>query len=314
MKRKRYKKFCFLCPLLLVLFLSLTACSEDLEELKELKELTEGNCPGIVVCDIPETLALIDSDSMDNFNIYLTLHNNTTGKRYYITLNKDNNFSQELSLYSGTYEVSSLWSYSGSYSVEVESSAEYMTFTSDKQAALTLSVSDPDALAQHWMEIQPMPEILRADIFSGMIQINRKVIPIQDILQELTVENYPADDTLDPSMSVTLYDYDRGVRVTLQNTTDAPLHWSSCTVVSITVTKDFVLFPKGVSTGLETDKVCHQTTGIYGEPTEFTGTILFGWSLDETSAVYFDPETGNRITLNIGSSVSSITYELGINE
>ena len=162
-----------------------------------------------------------------------------------------------------------------------------------------------------------MPEILQADKFSGMIQINRKVIPIQDILQELTLKNDQEDDTLEPSMSVSLYDDKKQVRVTLQNTTDSSLPWFSCTVISISVTGDTVLFPNGVSAGLETGKVCHQATGLYGEPTRFIGSTLFGWSMAETAAVYFESETGNRITLYInpdGSRVNRITYELGIYE
>lgn len=311
MKKICSKKCCFLCSLLLVLLLSLTACSDDFEK------LTEGDCPGVVAFDIPEEFALLGSEFMDDFYIELDLRNSTTKQLYEITLDKDNDFRQELSLNPGTYEVRGTWVYSGLYYVyyaDVDVSAESMTFASDQHAVLTLSLSDIEAFIQHRMEAQPVPEILQADKFSGMIQINRRVIPIQDILQELTLENNLGEDTLDPSMSVTLYDNEKRVRVTLQNTTESPLHWSSCTVTSIFVWGDTVLFPKGVSAGLETDKVCHQTTGIYGEPTEFTGTILFGWSFDETYAVYFDPETGNRITLNTGSSIHSITYELGINE
>ncbi len=253
---------------------------------------------------------------MDQFHIRLSLKNITTGKYYSITLNKENNFRQELSLHPGTYAVSSPSASSSFYNLEITASAESMTFAPGQQSFLTVTVSDPEALTQRWMEVQPMPEIRVADKFSGVIQINRKVIPLQDILSELTLDG-DQEGTLNAFQNITLTDSQKAVTVTLQNSTESPLPWSSCTVTAITTTGNSVLFPDGVSIGDRTDKVCHQATGLYGEPTRFTGTCLFGWDLAMTSAVYSDPTTGNRITLDLdgsGSYIRGITYELGIYE
>lgn len=312
MKKIRSKKYFILYPLILVLLLSLTACSEEQDA------LTEGDCPGVVAfTDIPKEFTLLGSEFMDQFTIRLSLKNITTEKYYSIVLNKENNFRQELSLHPGTYKVVSSSTNSNFYNLEIEASAESLTFAPDQHAVLTVTVSDPEALTQRWMEVQPMPEILLADKFSGMIQINRKVIPLQDILPELTLDGNQEEGTLNPLMNITLTDSEKGVKITLQNPTESPLPWSSCTVTAVTATGNTVLFPDGISIGIQTDKVCHQATGLYGEPTRFTGTSLFGWGLATTSAIYSDPATGNRITLDIspsGSYVRSITYELGIYE
>lgn len=313
MKKIRSRKFrIFCCPLLLALLLSLTACSDDQDA------LSEGDCPGVVAfTDIPKEFTLLGDDFMDKFSIRLSLRNITTDKYYNIILNRENNFRQELSLHPGTYAVSSSKASSNFYDLEVTASAQSLTFSPDQQAVLTVTVSDPEALTQRWMEVQPMPEILLADKYSGLIQINRKVIPLQDILPELTFNEDGTEGTLNALEHTTLTDSAKGVTVTLQNPTEAPLPWSSCTVIAITSQNNTVLFPDGVSIGLPTEQVCHQAEGLYGEPTRFTGTCLFGWNLAKTSAVYADPETGNRITLDLGNGgfyIRSITYELGVYE
>ena len=313
MEKTRSRKFrIFCCPLLLALLLSLTACSDDQDA------LSEGDCPGVVAfTDIPKEFTLLGDDFMDEFAIHLSLRNITTDKYYNITLNRENNFRQELSLHPGTYAVSTPNASTNFYDLNVTASAQSLTFSPDQQAVLTVTVSDPEALTQRWMEVQPMPEILLADKYSGLIQINRKVIPLQDVLPELTFNEDGTEGTLNALERTTLTDSAKGVTVTLQNPTEAPLPWSSCTVTSITSRNNTVLFPDGVSIGLPTEQICHQADGLYGEPTRFTGTCLFSWSLAKTSAVYAAPETGNRITLDFsddGSYVRSITYELGVYE
>ena len=98
-------------------------------------------------------------------------------------------------------------------------------------------------------------------------------------------------------------------------TTPQPL--SKCEVLSLTVTKNTVVFPDGVTLGTAPEKVCHKQTGLYGEPTRFEGMFLFGWDLSFTKAVYLDPESGNRITICFkadGSAIQSITYDLKVFE
>lgn len=309
------KKHIFNLFLLFVLLFSLTACGNRVDP------LAEGNCRGVIAfTEMPKVLEL-DSDFLEHLTINVTLCNMVSEKTYHISLNQEKQFRQELSLHPGTYRVVGV--YAGQIrdlGIELQASAESLTFAPDQQCVLTVTVSDPEALARRWTELQPIPEILLADKYSGLIQINRKVISIQDILPELTLTgDYSANsaDSLDSFASITLTDSEKGVQVRLLNPTNSPLPLTSCTVTGITVTKNSVLFPDGVSVDSRTQEVCHSETGLYGEPAKMTGTLFFGWGMAENSAVYSDPASGNRITVNLysnGSRIRSIDYDLAVFE
>lgn len=311
------KKHPFIYVLLFILLFSLTACGD------QETSLTEGDCAGVIAfTEIPKEFSLLDSHFLENFSINVTLVNLTNEKTYRISLKQENQFRQELSLHPGTYRVRSVHaSQVKDLGIELQASAESLTFAPDRQAILTVTISDPEALTQRWMEIQPLPEILLADKYSGLIQINRKVISVQDILPELTLTDTHSGntgtDSLNGFQKITLTDREKGVQVHLMNPTDSPLPLTSCTVTGITVTKNSVLFPDGVSVDSLTQEVCHRETGLYGEPVKIAGTLLFGWGLAENSVVYSDPDSGNRITLNLhsnGSRINSIDYDLAVYE
>lgn len=308
------KKHPFFYVILFIFLFSLTACGDSETS------LTEGNCKGVIAfTEIPKEFSLLDSRFLENFSINVTLENLTNKKTYHISLNQENQFRQELSLHPGTYRVRRVHANQiRDLGIELQASAESLTFAPDQQTILTVTVSDPEALTRRWMEIQPLPEILLADKYSGLIQINRKVISIQDILPELTLNgNHSANDSLNGFQSITLVDGEKGVVVRLMNPTDSPLPLTSCTVTGITVTENSVIFPDGVSVDSQTQEVCHRETGLYGEPGKITGTLLFGWGMAENSAVYSDPASGNRITVNLhsnGSRILSIDYDLAVYE
>ena len=120
-----------------------------------------------------------------------------------------------------------------------------------------------------------------------------------------------------PSEKVTFSDNERGVTVVLQNQSGTTMPLSKCELLSITVTKNTVIFPDGVSLGTAPAKICHKQTGLYGEPTRIEGMFLFGWGIAKTRAIYLDPISGDRITIEIspdGDSVDSITYDLKVFE
>lgn len=275
-------------------------------------KLNEGNCKcNVVFTDIPKEFSMLEENLKENFSIQLTLRNIINEKLYKVVLNQENEFSQEISLHPGTYEVYLLGaSHAGYTGLRVKADAESVELSPDKNVTLSVTVDNSDEFTKHWMSIQPMPEILLAEKYSGLIQINRQVIDIRDILSQL---NLSYEGQMNSYKKLELVDHDMGVAVTLLNTSEEASDWKDCEVIGIRVFKNNVVFPEGVTLGMAVDKVCHRTEGIYGQPDSFTGSLLYGWSFDSTGAVYRDSVSGNRITLELaadGSAIKSITYEL----
>ena len=304
MKKLRKLLLCLL-PILL-----LAACGN-----KEGK-LDEGECKGIIsFSDLPETFALMDERMQEKVQIRVTLKNITTEKEYHSLLTKENNYRQELSLHPGIYEAR-VYALNAQYTgISVEASTDSLEFVPDKIALLSISLKDADAARTHYQDMQPLPEILSADKFSGKIQIHGKVISIKDIIPEL---KFSKEKTLQPHQKETFEDTENHVTIVVQNTTSAALFFDECEVISLTAqVSNTVLFPGGVSVGSLTKDVCHKTEGLYGEPSLIKGISLYGWGIADTYAIYQDQRSGDRITLTFAGNdeqIHSIQYEFAVFE
>ncbi len=279
-------------------------------------KLNEGDCAGTITLQgLPKEFSLLEENLQKEFEVKVTLTNMTTDKDYVAVLNQKNEFKQSVSLHPGTYRVSVHASITSLTHLHVKTTADTVTFERDKEASVVVVPENVDEFTAHWMESHPQAEILSADKFSRLVQVNRKVMPIKDIVTELDLSDM--DKMLAGYQKTILTDNERGVSIVLQNkmSSDQPL--SKCEVVSLSVTSNTVIFPDGVSLGSSPAKVCHKQTGLYGQPTRFEGFFLYGWDLDKTKAIYLDPISGDRITITFlanGSSISEITYEMEVFE
>ncbi len=295
--------------LLFPLLLCLAGCGKQ-------GKLDEGDCPGVITfSNIPKEFSLLDENLQKEYQVRVTLKNLTTEKKYDVTLSQKNDFKKTVSLHPGKYSVSAYASLDSLVHLQVKATEEIVTFDRGVEANVVVVPENSEEFSNHWMQTHPQAEILTADKFSRLIQVNRKIMTIKDIVTELDLSDM--DKVLEGSQKTTLSDNERGVSITLQNPMSTPQPLSKCNVISLSVTKNTVVFPDGVTLGLAPDKVCHRQTGLYGEPTRFEGMYLFGWGLDETKAVYLDPISGDRITIEFsadGDSVKRITYDLEVFE
>ena len=295
--------------LLFPLLLCLAGCGKQ-------GKLDEGDCPGVITfSNIPKEFSLLDENLQKEYQVRVTLKNLTTEKKYDVTLSQKNDFKKTVSLHPGKYSVSAYASLDSLVHLQVKTTEEIVTFDRGVEANVVVVPENSEAFSNYWMQTHPQAEILTADKFSRLIQVNRKIMTIKDIVTELDLSDM--DKVLEGSQKTTLSDNERGVSITLQNPMSTPQPLSKCNVISLSVTKNTVVFPDGVTLGLAPDKVCHKQTGLYGEPTRFEGMYLFGWGLDETKAVYLDPISGDRITIEFsadGDSVKRITYDLEVFE
>lgn len=302
-----------LLPLLLgslFLTLALSGCGKN-------GKLDEGDCKcTISFVDIPKELSMLEENVRKNFSINLTLKNITNEKLYHITLDQDNSFQKEISLHPGVYAVYTLYA-SQSYNtgISVAADVESVELSADKTAEIHVFVDNTEEFTQHWMSVQPMPEMILADKFDGHIQINRKIVDLRaDNASELISQlNITYDNQVPAYGKIEVSDGQMGVRLTLQNQSDSPADWHSCKLIGIYVFKNNVVFPQGVTLGMSPETVCHNTDGLFGEPDEFSRSLLYGWGFDDTYAIYKDAATGDKITVNLGSgnsSIQSIQYDL----
>ena len=306
---KQRIKLLFVILYVLLLMVSLTGCHSH-------GKLNEGDSKcTIAFKDIPKEFTMLEENLLDNLKIELTLQNTVTEKYYDITLNQENEYTAEIHLNAGTYHVQDISNNMTRYNgITFVTNTETMELSSEVENELIVSIENTEEFTQKWMATQPMPEMILSDIFSRQIQINRKIIPIEDIVSELTLSH---DMPIDPYEKVTLSDNDMGVRVTLLNNTEEAQVWSACDVIGIEVNKNTVVFPEGVTLGMSPQKVIHKTDGLYGEPTSYKGTLLFGWGLDNTYAIYSDTISGDKITIRLnpdGTYIMQITYEFALFE
>lgn len=280
-------------------------------------KLDEGDCKcTISFVDIPKELSMLEENVQKNFSIHLTLKNITTEKLYYITLDPDNHFQKEISLHPGVYMVYTPYaSQSSNTGISMAADVEKVELSADKPSEIHVFVDNTEEFTQHWMSVQPMPEMILAEKFDGHIQINRQIINLRaDNASELIAQlDITYENQVPAYGKIEVSDGQMGVRLTLQNQSDSPADWHSCKLIGIYVFKNNVVFPQGVTLGMSPETVCHSTDGLYGEPDNFSRSLLYGWGFDDTYAIYKDEATGDKITLNLGagnSSIQSIQYEL----
>ncbi len=293
----------------LLFALALTGCGKT-------GRLDEGDCKCTVsFVNIPREFSMLEENVKKHFTIHLTLQNINTEKTYAVDLDEANSFRKELSLHPGVYKINYVYSSQASNTgISLSANVDNVELSKETPAEIHISVDNPEEFTKHWMSVQPMPEMILADKFDGHIQINRTIVDLRaenasNLISQLdlTYENQvPAYG------KIQLTDSEMGVRLTLQNQSNTPADWHTCKLVELYVYKNNVVFPQGVTLGMAPDKICHKTEGLYGEPDSFTGSLLYGWSFDDTFAVYHDEATGDKITLNLGGSntfVESIQYE-----
>ena len=283
---KKLRTYLLVCALLLCIA-GLAGCGNK-------GKLNEGDCAGVVSFkSIPKEFSLLEDNLQKDYEVRVTLKNLTTEKEYEIKLTQKNEFKKEISLHPGKYSVKAYATLEPLVHLPVKVADEIVTFDRGIEANV----------------------YVLADKYSGLIQVNHKVMPIKEIGTELDLSDM--DKVIEGEQMTTLTDNERGISITLQNQMSTPQPLSKCEVLSLTVSKNTVVFPDGVTLGTAPEKICHKQTGLYGEPTRFEGMLLFGWDLESTKAVYLDPISGNRITICFkadGSAIRWITYDLKVFE
>ncbi|MBR1703427.1 MAG: hypothetical protein IJ716_16010 [Lachnospiraceae bacterium] len=308
------KKNFFLKLLGLLFLLTFTACGKS-------GKLDEGNCECVIsFVELPKEFSMLEENIRENFEVKVILKNITTEKLYHITLTEKEDFTETIHLHPGTYQVyGAASSQASNAGLTLKTDVDSVVLREETPAAVRIRIADPEAFTAHWMSVQPMPEMILADKYDALVQIDRQIFDLR------AEDNSALFDTLDLEYDKEVRAYEKievsnsekGITLTLQNKKDTPVSWRDCSVIGIDVTKNNAVFPQGVTLGMAPSSVCHETDGVYGAPDSFTGSLLLGWQLDNTYAVYNDPSSGDKITIDLGvnnSQIRGIRYELALFE
>ncbi|MBR1852791.1 MAG: hypothetical protein IJ794_06570 [Lachnospiraceae bacterium] len=302
------------CLCLVLLCATLAACGKT-------GKLDEGNCECTVsLVELPKEFSMLEENIREHFEVNVTLKNITTEKLYHITLAEKEDFTETVHLHPGTYQVfGAATNQASNAGLTLKADTDSVVLREDTPATLQIRIADTEAFTEHWMSVQPMPEMRLAEKFDALVQINRQVF-------DLRAENNSAlFDTLDLKYDKEVRAYEKievsnqekGITLTLQNQTDSPANWKDCRIIGINVTKNNAVFPQGVTLGMAPFAVCHESDGVYGAPDKLTGSLLLGWQLDHTYAIYNDPVSGDKLTIDLGvnnSQIHGIRYELALFE
>ncbi len=305
---------------LIILLFTMIALSATLTGCNKKGELNEGECKcSISFVDIPKELTMLEENLQENLAINVTLKNISNEKVYDIVLTQDNEFKKEISLHPGVYQVYSVYaSQSGITGIRMTAKEDSVTLSPESLGAVHVYVENAEEFTSHWMNVQPMPEMLLAEKFDATVQINRNIINLRtDSTALIDQLNLTYTEQVAPYDKIQLTNTDKGITVTLQNQTNTTANYRECQVVEIYATKNQIVFPQGVTLGMAPETVCNSENGLYGEPDAFTGSLLYGMDFDDTCAIYNDPVSGDKITINLGigdTAIRSIRYELALFE
>lgn len=274
--------------------LLLTACGSR-------EQQREGDCVLEVSMEaLPEAWNLLDDNIKEQFYIQVTVQNITSEKRSRIVLKSDNQFRETSYLRPGIYKVESCYASPGLLvDLKLETDTGQVELTRENTAVVRVLPVDSAAFEEQVRSVQASVEILELGRFSRTVQLMGDMADLENILQsmEFTPEESIYDDSVRAYDTLVVRNNEAGVAVTLQNQSAEPRHWKDCQVTGVVFSKNNVVLGGGVRLGMSVKGVCHKLEGLYGTPDAFTGTVLWGTGYGRTSAVYKDPVSGDRITL-----------------
>src|SRR5690554_4410460 len=248
--------------------------------------------------DIPEEIYQFYGGKLDSFEVKVTLRERTSNKTNTFQLDSNNDFSTVIHLNPGPYSVSV--SHTDLSNILDLTSLDAIVLTIDNIGEIKVGVSNVEEFKDWVSTMEDVSLIRDVDKFSRRILLNGKLISLENILDEL---EFPVEDNVLPYSEATVYNQNYGIRVTVLNV-DSKLPRSSdqCKITAVRVSGNYVNFGGGLQLGMSASDVCHAETGLYGIPDGMDGSIFWGMGLGDSSAVYTDSESGDKIRLEFNES------------
>lgn len=299
----------FLVPLLvfcLMLSCILSGCTKMEED-----RLT-ADC-SIYLENLPEEYALLPDEVKEKIQITVSLTGSATGKRFSVKLSDENDYQETISLTPGIYNVSNVYVSDQRLAMfQVDAVNKTVEVAKDSQSQLPVKLTDPAGFVETMKSNQPLEEILHADPFSRQVQYAGAIVDLNYIWQNMqfsTTENKrlsPAEVYYIPSTSHS------GVSMVVQNQTSTMISINEATFTGVRFFTNNVVFPGGITMGMNVPAIAHKKNGIMGVSDYCIGSPLIGQGYSEAVLVYLDPVSGDRISFTVNSGdplINMVTYE-----
>ncbi len=269
------------------------------------------NCQ-VYLTNLPETYELLSDALKDEIYISVTIYHVVNQERNTVLLSAENDFVAELALDAGTYAVSVYPSSKGVADFSAICAVESVCITPDAVTDVAVSLEDPAAFSETVTTNVASSEIIAAGLFSRTVQYNGEIIDLNNIQSMM---DFSFDDVSDVKSGerVTIASSSHsGVSLILQNTNLASCTAQECSVIGVRFYSNKSVFPGGITMGTSIYDIAHAQSGILGTPDYVEGNPLIELELDQTTLVYLDPVSGDRVSFEttVGDTyVRYLSYE-----
>lgn len=268
----------------------------------------------IYVENLPQEYNDLPAEIRENTTFYLSVSNPSADKHYSIKLTEDNGYSEVTDLLPGTYTVSHVTVSNHLLEpISAVSQTQSLTIEQGTASALPVFLSNPEGLTQLIQQNKAAEAILNEGIYSRKVQYAGSVYDMQELSE---IMDFTSQEESHISYGDIAYRPSKshiGVSMIVQNTNDSgSLPISQCQLIGFRFSNSSAVLPKGLTVGLPAEKIAHAKTGLLGTPNYCLGTPLIGMGIDQSTFVYLDKDSGDRISIEIDSSkgyVRTITYE-----
>lgn len=304
---RRIKKIVNLIIVLALATVMLTACRLGSINL----DTESGSCSlNVAFVNIPEQFYSISESVRNEFYITVIIENLITGNEYIIVLNNENGFVYNAKLDPGSYHVKAVYANKSNLTGMIIGAGEdSITLTEESISVLPVIITNLDQFVSFQENLDNTGNIALMSRFSRMLMIDGNLVSMDDLYDCLFSDK---DITVKPYSTEKFENEEKGISVVVLNDTGDVQPASQCRVIKIEVTKNTVIFPGAICLGMNVEDVCNKEHGIYGTPSYYSGSALYGLNLMETKACYLDDVSGDRLTVVLSSSgeyISGLIYE-----
>lgn len=305
MNKKTFNSVILICCLVSLLG---TSCKKDTDESKW------NAVANVYVDNLPQEYNDLSEAVKESVSFYVRISNPSKDKEYYISLKQDNKYSNKMNVLPGTYMVNDVVVHSGLLGAfDATISEETLVVERNSESNLVVSLVNPEDIIKRIKKNMESQEILDAGLFSRKIQYGGNVYNMES-LPEIMHFNYPSDKMLMHGEEMRINAEDNmGVAIIVKNTSeDKKLPPSQCECIGFEFFNISTVLPKGIKLGLPLDKIVNAKTGLAKTPNYCLGTPLIGMDLEDTTLVYIDEVSGDRMSIYFNAKdreVDSISYE-----
>lgn len=268
----------------------------------------------IYLDNLPKEYHMLSTEVRSIIEINVSLRNTSSDKKYHVILSDENNYHQTLELMPGTYEVYSISIPNKALAMfDVDTNLKSLLITKNTKIELPVSMTNPSTFVDLMNSNQPTKEILAENIYSRKVQYNGELLDLNTINESMQFSSQDSNKSLAPGeVSYIPSTSHSGISMIVQNKTSRNIPIKEASFSGVRFFQNNVVFPKGITLGMNITNITHAEKGILGTPNYCLGTPMIGIGYDSTTLVYLDENTGDRLSFYISpdnSFVSTILYE-----